>query len=591
MLKSITTWLILTIVVKICCAQSINSLCQVSAPIRENTTRIKPCADNPIVCINERPELAYNFCMTYDNDSTISIGFCPYFDLRNYNITKPGYISLPDNISELNDFMCGPMNRKGLVCSECIDGYGPSVTSTKFRCSDCSNAWYGVPLYLLLELVPVTVFYLVLLLFQINLTSAPMIIFILYSNFILLFIRFNFINFDELQVEQKIIAIFYSLWTLDFFRFIVPPFCVAPNLKIIHVLYLQTVSAVFPFVLIGITWLCIKLHSRNFKIVTQPWQLLERVIVKRFNITWTSGRTVIDTFSTFFLLTFSKITLVLLLPLYPSSRVYHLSVVNTKGLPPTDDACLALSDPSISIINVENLPFVIISAFIFLFAILPPVLFLALYPIQRFRALLLKCLPVRYIGPLNIFADKFYRCYRDGLKGGRDMRSLASFYFFIILLSYSLWSIESTQFFLVGTLFGGCSIFIAIVQPYKKKYMSVIDTFILANIAFLSTALDKNIHALPFFRYISVISAIIPALGLFSYIVYRVIFEKPLKKAILLLKQKLPQLKSKILPVCINRRRDGGAQAGNVEQGNAYHNEINDQLPDRIVRPQLYTYR
>jgi hypothetical protein len=28
------------------------------------------------------------------------------------------------------------MNRKGMVCSECIDGYGASITSTKFRCSD-----------------------------------------------------------------------------------------------------------------------------------------------------------------------------------------------------------------------------------------------------------------------------------------------------------------------------------------------------------------------------------------------------------------------------------------------------------------------
>ena len=25
--------------------------------------------------------------------------------------------------------MCGPLNRKGLVCSECANGFGPSVTS------------------------------------------------------------------------------------------------------------------------------------------------------------------------------------------------------------------------------------------------------------------------------------------------------------------------------------------------------------------------------------------------------------------------------------------------------------------------------
>jgi hypothetical protein len=71
-----------------------------------------------------------------------------------------------------------------------------------------------------------------------------MISFILYSNILLLSISLNTTNLDQFQVGQKILATFYSIWTLDFFRFIIPPFCVSPNLKIIHILYLQTVSAV-----------------------------------------------------------------------------------------------------------------------------------------------------------------------------------------------------------------------------------------------------------------------------------------------------------------------------------------------------------
>ena len=130
------------------------------------------------------------------------------------------------------------------------------------------------PLVCVHELVPVTIFYLIVLIFQLNLTSAPMISFIVYSNTIHLSIRLNTTNLDQFQVEQKILAISYSIWTLDFFRFVIPSFCVLPNLKIIHVLYLQSISAVFPFILIGITWLCIKLHSRNYKIVTWPWQML-----------------------------------------------------------------------------------------------------------------------------------------------------------------------------------------------------------------------------------------------------------------------------------------------------------------------------
>ena len=267
---------------------------------------------------NDRALLSYNFCMTYKEETnTLSVSLCKYFELHGHNVSKPGFIILPSNISELNDYMCGPMNRKGIVCSECIEGYGPSVTSLEFRYSDCSTAWYGVPLYLLLELVPVTVFYSIVLIFQLNLTSAPMTSFIFYSKVIPFALNFNVANTNQLQAVGTIVVLFYGIWSLDFFRYAIPLFCVSPKLKIIHTLYLQSVSAIFPFVLISITWICIKLHSRDYKIVTWLWQLLTRVIFKHINVKWNSSRTIADTFATFFLLAFSNVTLKLFLPLYP----------------------------------------------------------------------------------------------------------------------------------------------------------------------------------------------------------------------------------------------------------------------------------
>ena len=136
-------------------------------------------------CNDKKTSILYNHCMTYDKESgTTLLSYCLYFKLQGHNTSKPGKILLPENISELNDYMCGPMNRKGVLCGQCIDGYGPSVTSRKFQCSPCSGVWYGVSLYLILELVPVTVFYIFILLFQFNLTTAPMIGFIVYGTFI-----------------------------------------------------------------------------------------------------------------------------------------------------------------------------------------------------------------------------------------------------------------------------------------------------------------------------------------------------------------------------------------------------------------------
>ena len=57
------------------------------------------------------------------------------------------YIELPvKNISELNYYMCDPMNWRGRLCSECIEGFGLSIISSGLVCSNCMGAGYGIPL-------------------------------------------------------------------------------------------------------------------------------------------------------------------------------------------------------------------------------------------------------------------------------------------------------------------------------------------------------------------------------------------------------------------------------------------------------------
>ena len=70
--------------------------------------------------------------ITYDeNKHTFEFGSCHYFHPKQgHHITEQRYVLLPDNISELNSYMCGLMNRKGPLCSQCIDGFGPALTST-----------------------------------------------------------------------------------------------------------------------------------------------------------------------------------------------------------------------------------------------------------------------------------------------------------------------------------------------------------------------------------------------------------------------------------------------------------------------------
>ena len=133
-------------------------------------------------CTDEGALLRFGRCMTYEEESgATSVGFCPYFLINNFvdNVSQGLFIQLPNNVSELNDYMCQPLNRKGYQCNECLEGFGVSMTSIGFQCSKCM--WYGVPLYLFLEFVPITIFYFVILLLRLDVTTAPMTSYIMFS--------------------------------------------------------------------------------------------------------------------------------------------------------------------------------------------------------------------------------------------------------------------------------------------------------------------------------------------------------------------------------------------------------------------------
>ena len=224
--------------------------------------------------------LSIGYLMTFKEDKGIVLSGYPYYQLEGHNMSDPGYIKLPDNISELNDYMCGPMNRKGFLCGDCIDGFGPSASSIGYRCSNCTDVWYGVPLYLLLELLPVTIFYFTILVFPIPITYAPLPCFILYSQLIMYEITIDQQPpINKLVITQlennfllKFLIALYSIWSLQILNYIVPPFCISENLHSIHMAFLGCISIAYQIIFISVTWICIELHGHNFKLMVWLWR-------------------------------------------------------------------------------------------------------------------------------------------------------------------------------------------------------------------------------------------------------------------------------------------------------------------------------
>ena len=123
--------------------------------------------------------IALGFYMNLLNGS-VAYGECPYASSK-WRIDKFVYYSFQYNELFLNNSMCDDLNRDHILCSHCKEGYGVAIYSSSWYCSPCMLGGYAWLLYIALETVPVTVFFLIVIFFNVRATSPPMTGFILFN--------------------------------------------------------------------------------------------------------------------------------------------------------------------------------------------------------------------------------------------------------------------------------------------------------------------------------------------------------------------------------------------------------------------------
>ncbi len=125
-----------------------------------------------IKCLaNERVSMVEQNCMTYAGNQTL-IGLCSYVPINNSLTLNRIYTTLPQNVSELNEFMCGWNNRTGVLCSQCKSGLSLAALSYKKQCIKCSH--YGVALFLFLAFIQATLFFVLVMMCSIDISLGPM---------------------------------------------------------------------------------------------------------------------------------------------------------------------------------------------------------------------------------------------------------------------------------------------------------------------------------------------------------------------------------------------------------------------------------
>ena len=409
--------------------------------------------------------------MTINKHDIVHAGIC----IRQYKNTKSGVIHsgdnlyhlLPRNRSELDDMMCKSLKRTGILCGECLDDHYPLAYSYNMTCTRCPNTRWNWARYVMAAYLPLTLFYFIIVFFKINTTSshlfsvvyycqtlsAPLIVRILFS---ILAQQTNRLYFTAAKVCFSL----YGIWNLDFFRLFHTHVCLRAD--VLTIVALDYIVAMYPLLLMIISYLLIVLYDRNYRVVTIVWRPF-RVLFSLLRKKWDIRTSIIDAFATFFFLSSVKLlstSFDLLVPtrvyhFYPHKRMYNytLHLLYSGDIPYFGD---------------EHLPYAILALAILCVLVVFPILVLALYPFAFFQNFL-NMFPFRwYI--LHTFVDSFYGCYKDGTQPGtRDYRWFASTFFGVRIIQVLLYSISDATISLVLyviTVFVHTTM-VAVFRPFK----------------------------------------------------------------------------------------------------------------------------
>ena len=199
-----------------------------------------------------------------ETSDTFAVGPCALsFCTFKNEVPHSQFYSLPSKASELEMLVCSD-HRYGTLCGLCRKGYTTYYNSPNFKCGTENLCSYGIFFYILSEIVPVTAFFLVIVVFDIPLTSGSLHSFIFYAQTLDVFYisvkeGVKYESFSKALVV--VFEIFYGIFNLKFFYSDSLSFCVFKDLTAMDIFLIQYGTVVYAFFLIFVTVCIMKVNS------------------------------------------------------------------------------------------------------------------------------------------------------------------------------------------------------------------------------------------------------------------------------------------------------------------------------------------
>ena len=403
----------------------------------------------------------------------LATSVCPH-SFCNYNNKTVRGVVLPQKSAELDSSMCGE-SREGTLCGHCSKQYTAHFHSPKFRCwredDLCKVGWL---FYILSELVPVTVVFIIVIVFNISFTSGAVNGFILFSQ-VLLSLNIDasgIIRFPNQKSITEGYQFLYGFLNLDFFTTDTMSFCLWPNATALDMLAFKYVTIIYALSLvILVIWFMNKCGGRC---LGQWWRIT------------TVKSSIIHGITAFFIICYSQ-----------SIMVSHNLVTGGKlwlkeGSNMTVSRRVWLNG-NIVHFSREHLRYALPALLCLLtIGIIPPTLLLV-YPLSnkvlsllgyeesKIVTYLSQKLPINTLKPI---LDSFQGCFKDNL---RFFAGLYFLYRWMAPIVYSTAPSLGTAYIVTEILLILMLAIHAFSQPYTKRVHNMVDTVLFTDLLLINS--------------------------------------------------------------------------------------------------------
>ena len=372
--------------------------------------------------------------------------------------------------ANLSAYNCAGFNRDGQMCGNCLSSFSPPIYAYSLNCIKCDSfQWRALGNYICKAYLPVTLLYILVVIFKFRATDPVICEFIFACQIVSSSFVMTFTTTDlHGQKRSKGLKYMYlahmvcGTFNLDFGRLIYEPICLHPDLSTHMAVALNYLIAVYPLLLILLTYFLVKLHDRYrlVVIICKPFHCCIKRLQKESNI----KASLIHVFATFLLLSNVKL---LNVSFDLISSPITLWNVTGHSLPHK----YTYLNGSLEYLGKDHLPYFVLGVIVIIVFNMLPTLLLCLYPFRWFQ----RCLNHCHINSpsLRIFMDAFQGGYKIT---PRDYRHMAALPFIIRLLNFVLFAITINQ--LYYTLFGFLLLVVVSIMCFTLPFKSTLQNLV-----------------------------------------------------------------------------------------------------------------